>query len=449
MINDVRLINSTEEHWLFGADLTGNIMEYYNCVDILNKFTAEGKANLITADGSINCMKDPGEQEKLVEFLQYCETMTALAGLIAGGTFIIKIFTIFEKSTVCLVYLLNCLFNRTVLFKPATSKSGNSELYLICLGYKGFNCLDGLWDSLLVPYKNGCFSAHLSMFSLDEIPHSFLIQLKSCCQDFFLDKQIQTIKENIYFYLNPNEKEEKRLQKSKVEVMKLYLQWCNLKQIPCHRKLILPSSNSNKLLSMRTGFQEIHFEDFNFLQYIHMSYGKRFDQIKTSRFASLDKLNDLMEYLKKSTGPSPLNNILVNKLAKTTTIINVHSLGLHPYWHYQQHILSVIHAALKSRKHLMFINVPFHTHFLAALWCLLCESYEKVYFRNGCSFFYEFHKAKGKAVRDVFQRIQDTHIKAACDLYQRDLISIFRPHVFWNELSIVHEILKICNDFSI
>lgn len=40
----------------------------------------------MTADGSIDCMSNPGEQELTVEHLHYCETMTALSALNIGET---------------------------------------------------------------------------------------------------------------------------------------------------------------------------------------------------------------------------------------------------------------------------------------------------------------------------------------------------------------------------
>ena len=44
--------------------------------------------------------------------------------------------TIFESETVCLLFLLNCAFESIDIFKPATSKEGNSEIYVICKEYK-------------------------------------------------------------------------------------------------------------------------------------------------------------------------------------------------------------------------------------------------------------------------------------------------------------------------
>lgn len=39
---------------------------------------------LVTADGSVDCMSDPGEQETCVEHLHYCELITALSVLSEG-----------------------------------------------------------------------------------------------------------------------------------------------------------------------------------------------------------------------------------------------------------------------------------------------------------------------------------------------------------------------------
>ena len=41
----------------------------------------------------------------------------------------------FEHSTVCLLYVLQLLFEELNVFKPVTSKEGNSELYVIALKF--------------------------------------------------------------------------------------------------------------------------------------------------------------------------------------------------------------------------------------------------------------------------------------------------------------------------
>ena len=51
---------------------------------------------------------------------------------LTGGHFILKMFTLFESESVCALYLLRTLFKDLDVFKPATSKEGNSEVYVIC-----------------------------------------------------------------------------------------------------------------------------------------------------------------------------------------------------------------------------------------------------------------------------------------------------------------------------
>lgn len=68
--------------------------------------------------------------------LHFCEMVTALGVLARGGNFIIKAFTLFEHPTVCALYLMGCLFTEVHVYKPATSKPGNSETYIIGKGFK-------------------------------------------------------------------------------------------------------------------------------------------------------------------------------------------------------------------------------------------------------------------------------------------------------------------------
>ena len=45
-------------------------------------------------------------------------------------------FTFFEHSSVSLLYLLKLSFDELHVFKPCTSKEGNSEVYIIAVRYK-------------------------------------------------------------------------------------------------------------------------------------------------------------------------------------------------------------------------------------------------------------------------------------------------------------------------
>jgi hypothetical protein len=54
----------------------------------------------VTADGSIDCQEDPGEQESLVASLHYCETVSALH-ILAQGEFCSSSCHDFTTGAVC------------------------------------------------------------------------------------------------------------------------------------------------------------------------------------------------------------------------------------------------------------------------------------------------------------------------------------------------------------
>lgn len=59
-----------------------------------------------------------------------------------GGTFVLKMFTMFECNSLCRMYMLCCAFDSVQIKKPVTSKQGNSEVYVVCTGYKGLQYVE-------------------------------------------------------------------------------------------------------------------------------------------------------------------------------------------------------------------------------------------------------------------------------------------------------------------
>ena len=62
--------------------------------------------------------------------------------LLQGGNFVVKMFTMFESETVCMLYLLSICFHQIEVFKPATSKEGNSEVYVVCCNFEKTSWLE-------------------------------------------------------------------------------------------------------------------------------------------------------------------------------------------------------------------------------------------------------------------------------------------------------------------
>ena len=98
-------------------------------------FGAGNPVHLVTADGGFNCQEDPASQEASVARLHFAEVLTALSLLTPGGDFVLKMFTLFEACSVSLMYFLRSTFAAVRVVKPATSKAGNSEVYVVARGY--------------------------------------------------------------------------------------------------------------------------------------------------------------------------------------------------------------------------------------------------------------------------------------------------------------------------
>ncbi|XP_065655014.1 cap-specific mRNA (nucleoside-2'-O-)-methyltransferase 2 isoform X3 [Hydra vulgaris] len=198
MIVDDRFLIETLPNWNFGTDFSGNIMCTSN-MEFLIK-SVGSSIDIVTADGSIDCSDDPAEQEILVAPLLLWETITALNILSMKGNFILKIFTTFEKFTICLLYFLCKCFKSVTLSKPGPSKSGNSEVYVVCKNYQ-----KDLQSLSFQTFYQAAIQNNLLLVIKDFylIPKSFIMCIKS-----YVFESCRLQVENILFKLdlfkNPN-----------------------------------------------------------------------------------------------------------------------------------------------------------------------------------------------------------------------------------------------------
>lgn len=208
-IADDRLIANTLPWWFFGTDNTGNIMIQQYLLDLQTFVSNMRRIDLVTADGSFDCQENPDEQEALVASLHYCEATAALLLLSPGGSFVLKMFTLYEHSSVCLLYLLNCCFQSVTVFKPATSKAGNSEVYVVCLNYDNKEAVRPLLSKLIRNY-----GSHLAdreaLFQNSVIPESFMSQHVEVCS-YFHTLQVETISENLQLFKGMSAEQRQRL----------------------------------------------------------------------------------------------------------------------------------------------------------------------------------------------------------------------------------------------
>ncbi|XP_028258578.1 cap-specific mRNA (nucleoside-2'-O-)-methyltransferase 2 isoform X2 [Parambassis ranga] len=232
-IADDRLIANTLPWWFFGSDNTGNIMIQQHLLDLQAFVSNMRRVDLVTADGSFDCQENPDEQEALVASLHYCEVTAALLLLSPGGSFVLKMFTLYEHSSVCLLYLLNCCFQSVSVFKPATSKAGNSEVYVVCLNYDNKEAVRPLLSKLIRNY-----GPHLAdreaLFLNSVIPESFLKQHEEVCS-YFHTLQVETITENLQLFEGMSTEQRQRLDHVRDCVAQEYLQRFQVNFLPRSR----------------------------------------------------------------------------------------------------------------------------------------------------------------------------------------------------------------------
>ncbi|XP_045614518.2 cap-specific mRNA (nucleoside-2'-O-)-methyltransferase 2 isoform X1 [Procambarus clarkii] len=196
-IAEDRFIYLTLKKWSFGKDNTGDLMVRDNLDSIVQDAQCLGPVHLVTADGSFDCQANPAEQEKMTHPLHLCEVVGAMCLLAPGGSLVVKKFTLFESETLSLVYLLCCVFERVHLYKPGTSKQGNSEVYAIAINYCGKdNCSEHL-NKLLEVY--GPDIRPESMFAQEDIPEDFMQQMRQCA-NMFMCFQVSTIERNLMLF---------------------------------------------------------------------------------------------------------------------------------------------------------------------------------------------------------------------------------------------------------
>eukprot|EP00039_Didymoeca_costata_P006145 m.87788 g.87788 ORF g.87788 m.87788 type:complete len:1026 (-) comp13129_c2_seq6:2002-5079(-) len=181
MIDFDSFIMNTLPNWYFGSDDKGDIRSSVNIRGLKQDIR---NADIVTADGSIDCSVDPNEQENIVAHLHYCEMVAAIQVLKPGGHFVLKMFTLFEKSSIDLLYFLGCCFEKVNVCKPATSTQGNSETYIIARNFKN-NLSEAIMEKLLsIVDLRVHYSEVPDLFPADTISEEFLSIVRTCAAKF-------------------------------------------------------------------------------------------------------------------------------------------------------------------------------------------------------------------------------------------------------------------------
>lgn len=252
----------------------------------------------MTGDGSIDCLDQPESQEEFVSKLHLAEVIVGLAILSNNGSMLVKMFTFFESSSISMLFILNCCFKELHVFKPATSKEGNSEVYVIGIGFKKDKLSDEILERMIVNLKDNS----KALLPLDAVPKSFQEQVVETAR-VFMNLQVAVIERNIRTFKKYDKPENDRIKLMKELLVNEYVKLYQVAPIRDDQKILHGMQVNN---------------DINLNVRVHSgSHSQRITFHNLSRADQLQVFFDRLKQFYDSTFESALNSTcVVQKLSK-------------------------------------------------------------------------------------------------------------------------------------
>lgn len=206
-----------------------------NQVELLIEKVGNNNCNFITADGGFDFSNNYNNQEKNFMNLFISEIYIILNLLKQDGNGLIKIYDIYSKNSIKVLYILSLFFEKIYIIKPLTSRPANSEKYILC---NKFNKNENYYFYLKI-LKNIIITKNLELLNNNNIIVSFHFLYKIYNYNkWYTNRQINYITKTInyidqYKNLNQNDKQD-IVNSNNIDFFnnlyhinkKLCIQWC-------------------------------------------------------------------------------------------------------------------------------------------------------------------------------------------------------------------------------
>ena len=217
-----------------GVDGTGNLYNPDNLGYIIKKY--KNSMEIVTGDGGFDFSIDYNKQENLALQLIYAQIIYAIFLQKKNGYFILKVFDTFTSASVDLLYILSCFYEKVNIMKPNTSRSANSEKYVICSNFK--------YNDTSYYFKE--FSTTLAMLNNIDLNNTYINRFLDFDINFkyistireintiLSQQQINNISKTLKLIENTERKREKYSAQQSKNIQKC-TQWCIKYQIPYNK----------------------------------------------------------------------------------------------------------------------------------------------------------------------------------------------------------------------
>lgn len=232
-----------------GADNTGNMLSPDNFEHCYKNY--KNSMDIVTADGGFDFSIDFNQQEQMASKLILTEILYAIIMQKKGGSCIIKMYDTFTKLSVDIIYFLSSFYNTTYITKPCTSRSANSERYIVCKDFKledTSSYYSKFKEIISYLYENEDVDIS-SILELD-FPYKFISSFGEI-NAIIATQQIENIQTTLKL-INNNDKFYDKQSKFKENNIQKCITWCNKNRIP-HNKII-NTTNQFRNVSSKNSF---------------------------------------------------------------------------------------------------------------------------------------------------------------------------------------------------
>lgn len=223
-----------------GADGTGDITTERNLLHCARIYG--GSMDLVTADGGFDFSTDFNTQESQMGTLIVSQLAFASAVQKKGGIFIMKMFDIFTKLSLDVLYILGMMYDKVHIIKPNTSRYANSERYIVAQGFRSENGRTD-WTLLFAPLFDKMKEANIVSLLDVDIPR-FLISRIEESNASIGQQQMDTISNTLNLIKCPRQE---KIEKMRINNIQKCVLWCQKHRLPFNRDV----RNFNMFLSAK------------------------------------------------------------------------------------------------------------------------------------------------------------------------------------------------------
>lgn len=196
-LDDTYFLNRNyPDNYLMSDTNNGDVTILNNQIDFFKR--KGGTIDVYTSDLGFSASNNYDKEEEAHLRANVAQILTALLVLKPGGSSITKQFTFMTSLLISVMGILTTLFDKVDICKPMFSRPGNSETYLVCIGYHGFNPENksSVQYLLLDKIKNWSTTPLITKKNLG----SKFINMIQNAQNYFADTQITHLENVISEY---------------------------------------------------------------------------------------------------------------------------------------------------------------------------------------------------------------------------------------------------------